>query len=245
MVHSAAELRAARHRELILGYRLFAALGWGDLGDGHISARDPQREDCFWTLGDGIPFARAAADGLVLIGPDGDAKAGARGVNPPAHFIHWPILAARADVASAAHTHTPAGTPFSAEARPFEPITQEACAFFEDHAVFEDEEVQVQSLDCGQRIAEALGRRRGVVLRNHGLLAVGATVKEAVAWFATMERVAEAHLSARSPRPISASAARFAKADLATPRHARRTFDFLVGHHLGAEPLDCSSEQRD
>ncbi|MFZ8989499.1 MAG: hypothetical protein ACO2ZJ_04070 [Pseudohongiellaceae bacterium] len=38
---SVAEIRARRKRECALGYRLFAAHRWGDLGDGHISARDP------------------------------------------------------------------------------------------------------------------------------------------------------------------------------------------------------------
>lgn len=229
------ELRTARKRELALGYRIFAALGWGDLGDGHISARDPERTDCFWLLNINTPFAQAKVDNLVLIGPDGELAAGDGGVNWPGYFIHRPILAARTDIISAAHTHTPFGTPFSAQAKPFEPITQEACVFFEDHAVFDDEEVQVQSTECGARIAEALGPCRGVVLRGHGLLTVGASVREAVAWFVMMERVAEAHLKVRAPRPLSASAARFAKADLTAEQQASSVFNFLVGHHLGGE----------
>ena len=230
------ELRTARKRELALGYRIFAALGWGDLGDGHISARDPERSDCFWLLNIDTPFAEAKADNLVLIGPDGELAAGNGGVNWPGYFIHRPILAARPDVISVAHTHTPYGTPFSAEGRPFAPIIQEACVFFEDHAVFDDEEVQVQSAECGARIAATLGACRGVVLRSHGLLTVGASIKEAVAWFVVMERVAEAHLKVGAPRPLSAAAARFAKADLATEQQARSIFNFLVGHHLKALP---------
>ena len=106
--------------------------------------------------------------------------------------------------------------------------------FVDDHGLFDDEEVQVQSLDCGGRIAEALGGNRGLVLRNHGLLTVGASVKQAVAWFVMMERVAEAHVKARSPKPISHNAALFAKADLATERQAEGAFDHLVAHHLPA-----------
>ena len=226
-------LREQRKRDLALGYRVFAAFGWGDTGDGHISAKDPEREGCFWLLDVDVPFADATPEAMVLVGPDGELLEGGNGTNWPGYYIHWPILAARADVVSAAHTHTPFGTPFAAEARLFEPITQEACVFFEDHALFDDEEVQVQSLDCGQRIAEALGGNRAIVLRNHGLLTVGATVKEAVAWFVTMERVAEAHLKARAPQPISHNAALFAKADLATQPQAHGMFDHLVGHHLG------------
>lgn len=227
------ELRTARKRELALGYRIFAALGWGDLGDGHISARDPERTDCFWLLNINTPFAQASADNLVLIGPDGELAEGDGGVNWPGYFIHRPILAARPELISVAHTHTPYGTPFSAQAQLFAPITQEACVFFEDHALFDDEEVQAQSAECGARIAAALGPCRGVVLRGHGLLTVGASIKEAVAWFVMMERVAEAHLKVRAPRPLSAATARIAKADLATEQQARSIFDFLAGHHLG------------
>ena len=215
-----------------MGYRIFAALGWGDTGDGHISARDPEREDCFWLLDVDVPFAEATPERLVLIGPDGNLASAGAGTNWPGYYIHAPILEARPDIVSAAHTHTPFGTPFAAEARLLTPITQEACVFFEDHELFDDEEVQVQSTDCGKRIAQALGGSRGLVLRNHGLLTVGASVKEAVAWFVLMERVAEAHIKARSPQPISHNAALFAKADLATEQQAEGAFDHLVKHHL-------------
>ena len=228
--------RQERKRQVALGYRVFAALGWGDLGDGHISARDPERTDCFWLLDVDTPFGEASEDKLVLVQPHGSVVGGSGRTNLPAYHIHYPILAARPDVVSVAHTHTDYGTPFSASARLFEPITQEACIFYDDHAVFDDEEVQVQSVDCGERIAKELGRNRGMVLRNHGLLTVGATVKQAVAWFVMMERVAEAHLRARDPKPISHNAALYAKADLTTEQSTHSVFDFLVGHHLGSLP---------
>ncbi len=227
-------LREERKRQVALGYRVFAAQGWGDLGDGHISARDPERADCFWLLDVDTPFGEASPEKLVLVQPDGSVKGGSGRTNLPAYYIHYPILAARPDITSVAHTHTSYGTPFSASARHFEPITQEACIFHDDHAVFDDEEVQVQSVEGGERIARDLGRNRGIVLRNHGLLTVGATVKHAVAWFVMMERVAEAHLKARDPKPISHNAALYAKADLTTDEYTQSVFDFLVGHHLQA-----------
>ncbi|MDE0038937.1 MAG: class II aldolase/adducin family protein [Gammaproteobacteria bacterium] len=231
---TADSVREERKRQVALGYRVFAALAWGDLGDGHISARDPERADCFWLLDVDTPFGEASPGKLVLVKPDGSVEGGSGKTNLPAYYIHYPILSARPDIASVAHTHTSYGTPFSASATPFEPITQEACIFHDDHAVFDDEEVQVQSVDCGERIARDLGRNRGIVLRNHGLLTVGATVKHAVAWFVMMERVAEAHLKARDPKPISHNAALYAKADLTTDEYTNSVFDFLVGHHLEA-----------
>jgi len=83
------------------------------------------------------------------VGPDGDLVEGEGSINPAAYHIHHPLLA-RPDVVSAAHAHTGWGTPFSAERRSILPITQESCHFFEDHALFDDEEVAVQSVDGGR-----------------------------------------------------------------------------------------------
>ena len=229
---SADAQRARIKREVALGYRIFAAMRWGDLGDGHISGRDPERPDCFWLLRFGVSFHQATVSDLVLVGPDGVLADGEGEINPAAYYIHQPVLLARPEALSAAHVHTGWGTPFAAEARLFEPITQESCVFFEDHAIFDDEEVQVQDVDGGKRIAEALGPNRAVILRNHGLLTVGATVAEAVASFVMMERVAEAHMKARRAVSISAAAARYAKADLTQPGAAQMQFEWLVRRHV-------------
>ena len=136
---------------------------------------------------------------------------------------------------SAVHTHTGWGTSFSAEVRPILPISQESCLFFEDHALFDDEEVQVQSVEGGKRIAVALGACRAIVLRNHGLLTVGDGVDQAVGRFVHMERVAEVHMKAREAVAISPEAARYAKADLDRIDTGRVGFWSLVGRHV-ADP---------
>lgn len=224
--------RARRKREVALGYRLLAVMRWGDMGDGHISARDPERTDCFWLLRYGVSYHQVKLSDLVLVGPDGELVEGDGAINEAAYYIHHPILAARPDAVSACHVHTGWGTPFSAEVRRIEPITQEACIFFEDHSIFDDEEVQVQSTEAGWRIAEALGSNRSIILRNHGLLTTGDRVSEAVGLFVHMERVAEAHMKARDARPISAEAARYAKADLLKYGPGRVAFANLVARHI-------------
>ena len=218
--------------ELCNGYRIFAARGWGDLGDGHISARDPDRTDCFWLLRYGVAFAEAEPSDFVLLNAEGLVVEGSGDVNKAGFFIHQPLLAARQDISSVAHTHTQWGTPFSAEVRDVEPITQEACLFFEDCVLFDDEEVQVQSLDGGSRIAQSLGRNGAIILRNHGLLTVGTDVAQSVSRFVMLERVAEAHIKARNAQPISGQAARRAKLDLSREGADRSAFEFLIKHHL-------------
>lgn len=227
------ELQRLELKKLIsLGYQLFAEFGWGDLGDGHISGRDPADPDTLWLLDSNTPFKNASEANLVRLNSAGKVIEGSGATNWPAFYIHYPILVKRPDINSVAHTHTPFGTPFAAEARKFEAITQESCIFIDDHDIFDDEEVQVQDTDCGFRIADSLGRNRGLILRNHGLLSVGKTPKESVVWFIMMERVAEAHLKARDPKPISHNAALYAKADLATDGQVEHSFANLVAHHL-------------
>lgn len=227
------QVRARRKRDCALGYRLLAAQRWGDTGDGHISARDPERTDCFWMLRYGVSYHEAKVSDLVLVNPDGELEEGEGFVNVAGYYIHHPILRTRPDAVSAVHVHTGWGTPFSAEARLFQPITQESCIFFEDHALFDDEEVQVQSTEAGQRIADALGGNRAIILRNHGLLTVGDSVAEAVGSFVTMERVAESHMKVRDAKPISAEAARFAQKDLVSFGAGRSAFAALTRRHIG------------
>jgi ribulose-5-phosphate 4-epimerase/fuculose-1-phosphate aldolase len=202
-----AQMRAHRKRRLAVAYRVFGALGWGSLGDGHISARDPERPDCFWLGRYGVPFRYMTTDDLVLVRPDGSVEDGGH-INMAAYYIHAPLHEARPEIVSAAHCHTPYGTPFSATVTKLEPISQESCAFFGDHEIFDDEEVSIASTHGGKRIATAIGGARAAILRNHGLLTVGATVDAAVGYFLLMERCAEVQVKARDARPIGADAAR-------------------------------------
>lgn len=220
--------RAHRKRRLALAYRLFGAMHWGEQGDGHISARDPVRDDCFWLLRYGVPFGRATVHDLVLVGPDGSLVEGVGEINPAAHHIHWPVHDARADIVCAVHTHTPYGTPWSACAEPFSMICQEAVAFHEDQAVFDDGEVDIQDLDGGRRIAAALGGAKLAILRNHGLLTVGASVDEAMGWYLMAERVSEVHCKAPRPQPISDADARRVATTIQTPGQGWRTFNWSI-----------------
>lgn len=225
--------RAHRKRMCALGYRIFAAHRWGLIGDGHISARDPELTDHFWVLDYGTPFAEATVNNLVLVAPDGavverGSTAISGAVNTAGYNIHTPLLEARSDVVSAAHTHTPFGTPWSANVEPFSAISQESTVFVFDQAMFDDEEVEVLTIDGGRRIAAATGQARLCILRNHGLLTVGATVEEAVGFFVLAERVAEVHVKAPNAKPISVEAAKIAAATMAEPETGWRAFQWLV-----------------
>lgn len=232
--------RTRRRQQLAQCYRLFGALRYGDLGDGHISYRDPERRDHFWMLRYGVSFHAATAGDTVLVSPSGttvhDETIGARSapINITGYHIHHPIHEARPDVESAAHVHSPYGTAYSTERRLLDPINQESTQFFENHAVFDDEEVQVLSNEGGKRIAVAIGDNRSVILANHGLLTTGVSAADAVAWFVEMERAAEVALKARNPIRLSDGATRIARENLVRPNTGWQLYQFLIRRHLAS-----------
>ncbi len=226
------ELRRHRQRQTALSYRLFGAFGWGSLGDGHITARDPERTDCFWLLRYGVPFRQAKVKDLVLVGPGGEVVEGEGPINLTAYYIHGPIHEARPESVSVAHTHTPYATPWVAKVRPFRMICQEATAFFRSQAIFEGEEVQVTDADTGKHIAAALEEAKLVFLRNHGPVTVGRSVEETIGWFLLAERVAEVHIKAPDAREISDEAAFIAATEIGHPSNALAAYEYAIMSYI-------------
>ena len=226
-------VRRQRQRDVVSGYRILASYGWGDDGSGHISARDPQQPDAFWMLRFGVAFARASVQDLVLVDPHGHIEGGGA-INPAAFCIHAPIHQARPDVTSVVHTHTGYGTPFAALARPLRATSQEACAFHDDQAVFEGEELDVTDLSIGERLAQSLAGHRLLVLANHGLLTVGASVGQAVGFFLLAERAAEVEIKAgERARVVSDAAATSVYASVGSPASGDDVFAWLCRSRLG------------
>jgi ribulose-5-phosphate 4-epimerase/fuculose-1-phosphate aldolase len=152
----------------------------------------------------------------------------AGGINYAAYNIHWPILDARPDLVSAAHTHTAFGTPWSANVKPFQAISQESCIFVYDQSIYPGEDVEVDTPAGGHAIAAAMGATRLCILRNHGLLTGGASPGEAVGLFVLAERVAEVHVKAADPQPISDDAAKYAAVALGCDTIGWRVFQWLA-----------------
>ncbi|MER7661280.1 MULTISPECIES: class II aldolase/adducin family protein [unclassified Streptomyces] len=193
-----ADERAHRKERLAGALRLFGRFGYEDGVSGHVTARDPEFADCFWVNPFGVPFAHVTAGDLVLANGRGQVVAGRHHVNQAAFAVHAQVHRARPDVVAVAHTHSVHGRALSALGELVEPITQEACAFYEDHTLMDRYTGVVVDEEEGRRIAEALGPHKAAVLRNHGLLTVGDSVDAAAWWFISMERCAQVQLAARA-----------------------------------------------
>jgi ribulose-5-phosphate 4-epimerase/fuculose-1-phosphate aldolase len=195
---SVEEERQYRKQRLAAGFRLFSKFGFDEGVAGHITARDPELDDHFWVNPFGMHFSHIKASDLILVNHQGDVVQGDRPVNGAAFAIHSQVHAARPDAVAAAHSHSTYGRAFSTLGKPLDPITQDVCAFYDDHAVFDDYTGVVLDIEEGKRIAHALGENKAAILRNHGLLTVGHSVDEAVWWFITMERSCQVQLLAEA-----------------------------------------------
>ena len=195
--------RQYRKEQLAAGFRLFGRFGFSEGVAGHITVRDPENPEWFWVNPFGMSFNQIKASDLLLVDHSGEILHGDRPVNRAAFCIHSQVHKARPDALAAAHSHSLYGKAFASLGIPLDPITQDACAFFEDQGLYDDFRGVVNQLDEGERIGRALGSHKAVILRNHGLLTVGRSVAEAVWWFITMERSCQAQLLAMAAgKPI-------------------------------------------
>jgi ribulose-5-phosphate 4-epimerase/fuculose-1-phosphate aldolase len=235
--------RLYRKRRLAAAYRLFAKLGFedGSVGAaGHITARDPGEPETFWVNPYGVPFAHLTASSLVRVDANGAIVEGAASmVNGAAFAIHSQIHAARPDVVAAAHSHSLHGKAFSTLGRPLRPLTQDACAFFDDHVVYDAFSGVVLDLDEGKRIATLLADKKAAILKNHGLLTVGGSVDAAVGAYVTMEHACRVQLlaeAAGAPDDIPEDVARSTNELVGSPLAMWFTFQPLYDQIVKEQP---------
>ncbi|WP_327415854.1 class II aldolase/adducin family protein [Streptomyces sp. NBC_01233] len=206
-VHDTAEAARAHRKERLAGaLRLLGRLGYEDGVAGQVTARDPEFEDCYWVNPFGQPFAALTAGDLLLVDGDGRVLRGERRVNELAFAVHAAVHRERPEVVSVVRAQAPYGRALAALGELLAPITEEACAFYEDHALLDE----YAGAEEAGRIALALGPYKALVLRNRGLLTVGDSVDAALWWFVAAERAAQVQLIARAagkPVPIDHRAA--------------------------------------
>ncbi|GAA2735005.1 class II aldolase/adducin family protein [Actinocorallia aurantiaca] len=231
--------RLHRRQRLAGAYRIFARLGLHEGLAGHITARDPERPGHFWVNRFGVDFSRITVSNLLLVDADGEIVEGRGPLNTAAFAIHSRIHQARPDVVAAAHSHSVYGKALSAVGEPLHPVNQDACAFYEDHVIFDDYAGVVLSTDEGDRIAAALGRCKLALLANHGLLSVGRSVESAAYWYIAAERAAKTQLIAAAAgklKHIDHDTARLTAGQVGGEALARRSFEALYQIVLEEEP---------
>ena len=88
------------------------------------------------------------------------------------------------------------GRAFCALGIPLDTITQDACAFHNDLALYDSFNGIVLAVDEGHHIAKALGPKKAALLQNHGLLTCGTTIESCIFWFMSLEKCCHSQLMA-------------------------------------------------
>lgn len=167
-------------RDLAAAYRLLAHFGMDDLISTHLSARLPGKKHRFLLNPYGMMFDEITASSLVVVDADGHAieEENESKINNAGFTIHSAIHMSRDDAQCVIHTHTLAGMAVAAQEQGLLPLNQKSMCFF-DGIAYHDYEGIALDLNERERIVRDLGSKDVMILKNHGLLAVGRTISEA------------------------------------------------------------------
>jgi len=189
---------SSSHNEVAWACRILAMDGHGDFTLGHVSVRDG---DIVHMKPNGIGLEEVAPCDVLTIDLDGNKLAGAGPVHLEA-VLHTAVYRARPDVGSVIHTHPPYATALGATKADLQLLNHDAVLFKDGLAYFDDTAELIVSPKQGAAVAQALGQRRAVIMRGHGVLMTGKTVPWAVYGALTLERVIRIQTIASALGPL-------------------------------------------
>jgi len=184
--------------DLAAAYRLAALYEWDDLIFTHISARVPGPEHHFLINPYGLMFDEITSSSLVKVGLDGNKVMDSTyDINPAGFTIHSAIHAAREDAMCVMHLHTRHGVAISAKKHGLLPISQQSLFALASIAYHNYEGLALNEAEK-PRLVTDLGDKNNLILRNHGLLTIGANAAEAFLAMYNLERSCEIQLMAEA-----------------------------------------------
>ncbi|MDQ6681492.1 MAG: class II aldolase/adducin family protein [Pseudomonadota bacterium] len=164
-------------QKLIAAGRILDAQGQGDLTRGHVSVRVPGEPSQFYMKPHSHGLDEITMDNIVVCNLDGEKIAGG-GRRHSEVFIHSEIFKTRPDVTSVIHTHPTYAVALSATGKALLPISQPSAAFADGLPYFTVTVDLIRSQAMGVGVAHALGSSKAVLMRNHGVAVVGASLEE-------------------------------------------------------------------
>lgn len=189
-------------QELAAVYRLLAHFRMTDLIFTHVSVRIPGPDEHFLINPYGLLFEEITASNLVKIGLDGELiEPSEFQVNPAGFVIHSAVHAAREDAHCVLHTHTKAGCAVAASEHGLLPVNQIALEFY-GRVGYHDYEGIALDLAERERIVDDLGKHPALILRNHGLLTVGATPAQAFLRMFYLDKACDIQVTAQAAGPL-------------------------------------------
>ena len=191
-----AQERQHRKERLVAACRFFAQQGYDYGFAGHLTVRDPEFPELYWTNPMCVHFDQVKVSNLILADHKGKVVEGDYAINRAGFVLHAAVHEAHPDIVAMCHAHTVYGTAFAALGRPLDPISQDAAAFFEDHVVIKDEAGQVAVEEkAGLSVCDWFKDVKAAIHQNHGLLTASRhSIESAAYWFMALERCCQQQL---------------------------------------------------
>lgn len=223
---SGEEERQHLKERLVGACRAFALQGFDYGFAGHLTIRDPERPELYWTNPMAVHFNQVKVSNLILVDHEGKVIEGDYAVNRAGFVLHAGVHEEHADIVAMCHAHTIYGTAYAALGRPLQPVTQDACAFFEDHVIIGDEAgaVAVEN-HAGSNVAKAFKGVKAAIHQNHGLLTASRhSIESAAFWFIALERCCQQQLMLDATNH---------KQTLVSPDRARYSREHVGSEYIG------------
>ncbi len=182
--------------DLAAAFRLADHYRWTDQIYTHFTAKIPGTSH-FLINPYGVLFDEVTASCLVTVDLDGNVilDPTGMGINPAGFLIHSCVHRARPDFLCVLHTHTASGLAVAAQKRGLLNLTQHAMRFHNRIGYHDYEGVALETAEQARLVSD-LGNHKAMILRNHGLLAAGTTIRDAFEQLYYLERACEAQVRA-------------------------------------------------
>jgi L-fuculose-phosphate aldolase len=217
--------------KIIWAGKVLVGEGQDDFTRGHISVRLPDDPARFFMKAHSIGLDEITLDNILTIDLDGNVVAGSAKRHSEV-YIHSEIFKTRADVACVLHTHPPYSIALSASGRPMKAYSQPGALFHDSLGLYTDTINLIRSPEMGAGVARALGSRRAVLLKNHGVVVAGASIEEVVISTIMLENAAMIQMiteAAGTPAPeFPLADIEKLKHDISRPEQFKINFDYLV-----------------
>ena len=218
-------------KKMIDAGKVLVMEGQDDFTRGHIAVRLPNDPKLFFMKPHSVGLDEITMDNILTIGLDGNVVAG-KARRHSEVYIHSEIFKARADVSCVLHTHPPYSIALSATGRPLKAYSQPGALFHDSVGSYEDTINLIRTTEMGAGVARALGPRRAVLLKNHGVVVTGASVEEVVIATIMLENAAQVQLiteAAGTPAPeFPLADIKKLQHDISRPEQFVINFDYLV-----------------
>ena len=223
--------------DLVCAYHVLDLEGQGSGLGGHVTARVPG-EDAFWSHPFGLAFEEVTVDDLLKLDFNLKLQSGSGRVNPTLIF-HSRIYQARPDVRCVVHTHADHVTALTATGTALALVSQLSSILLDDTAFLDEYEGLLVDQHSGDDLARALGAKRALLLKNHGLISVGASIGAAVIGAIVLEANAALQLKTMAAGEVSAlprAAAEDAKRFLTSATNTQDRWAMLKRRAARARP---------